>query len=68
MRFRSPAAVHSQRVALTPSQNVRPNACIFLQVAGNIHRPEYWGYVQFAEEPAGSAPAPFVKNPNERVK
>src|SRR5262249_30516800 len=38
------------------------------QGAINMHMPERWGYVQFAETAAG-APAPtFVEDANERVK
>ena len=34
----------------------------------NMHRPEYWGYVQFSEKPIGGAPAAFAADPNGRVK
>jgi thiamine biosynthesis lipoprotein ApbE len=37
------------------------------QGAINMHMPERWGYVQFAETPA-SPSASFVDDPNERVK
>jgi hypothetical protein len=43
------------------------------QGAINMHMPERWGFVQFSNAPAGpdaaaSAAAPFVEDPNERVK
>lgn len=34
----------------------------------NIHMPEYWGYVQIADQVAGTGETPFVKNPAEDVK
>lgn len=34
----------------------------------DMHRPEKWGYVQFASAPAGSQAQAFVEHPNERVK
>lgn len=34
----------------------------------SIHLPEYWGYVQFTDTPAGTAHVPFVKNPDEDIK
>ncbi len=37
------------------------------QGAINMHMPERWGYVQFAETPA-SPYASFVEDPNERIK
>jgi thiamine biosynthesis lipoprotein ApbE len=37
------------------------------QGAINMHMPERWGYVQFAESP-GSASASFVDDPNEDIK
>jgi len=37
------------------------------QGAINMHMPERWGYVQFAEAPVGPS-ATFVDDPNERVK
>jgi hypothetical protein len=33
-----------------------------------MHRPERFGYVQFADVPVGSSTVPFVKDPNENVK
>src|SRR6266540_3885797 len=38
------------------------------QGAINMHMPERWGYVQFANVAAGSGPESFVDDPNERVK
>jgi hypothetical protein len=38
------------------------------QGAIDMHMPERWGTVQFADAPAGSATTPFVENPNEQVK
>jgi hypothetical protein len=38
------------------------------QAAINMHMPERWGFVQFADVPAGGRAAPFVENPDERVK
>jgi hypothetical protein len=37
------------------------------QGAVNMHMPERWGFVQFADGPPGQA-VPFVENRNERVK
>lgn len=34
----------------------------------NMHRPEYFGYVQFAEADVGEETVPFVEAPNEQVK
>ena len=38
------------------------------QGAINMHMPERWGIVQFADAPGGAAPAAFVEDRNERVK
>jgi hypothetical protein len=38
------------------------------QGAIDMHRPEKWGYVQFAETVAGRGKQAFRKRPNERVK
>lgn len=38
------------------------------QGAIDMHRPEMWGYVQFAEAVAGGAEQAFAERPNERVK
>lgn len=34
----------------------------------NMHRPETWGYVQFAEIPVGEQVVPFVAAPEEAIK
>jgi hypothetical protein len=36
--------------------------------AGTSHAPEYWGYVQFTRQTAGSTTVPFVKNPGEDIR
>lgn len=38
------------------------------QGAVNMHIPERWGYVQFADVEAGKGTVSFVEDPNERVK
>lgn len=38
------------------------------QGAVDMHRPERFGYVQFADAAAGEATVPFVEDPNDRVK
>ena len=38
------------------------------QGAINMHRPEKWGYVQFAETISGEGTEAFVQRPNKRVK
>lgn len=38
------------------------------QGAVDMHRPERWGYVQFASAPAGGAAASFELAPNEQLK
>ncbi len=38
------------------------------QGAINMHMPERWGFVQFADEPAGGRAIAFEEDPNERVK
>jgi Carbohydrate family 9 binding domain-like len=38
------------------------------QGAVNMHMPERWGVVQFAEAAAGARPVSFQEDPNERVK
>jgi hypothetical protein len=38
------------------------------QGAINMHMPERWGYVQFADRPAGKESVAFVEDPNDRVK
>lgn len=38
------------------------------QGAINMHMPERWGFVQFAEAAAGAGTTAFVENRNERVK
>lgn len=38
------------------------------QGAVNMHVPERWGYVQFAEQPVGEGSVSFAEDPNERVK
>ncbi len=38
------------------------------QGAINMHMPERWGFVQFADAMAGTHTTSFVENPNERVK
>jgi thiamine biosynthesis lipoprotein ApbE len=38
------------------------------QGAINMHMPERWGFVQFADAPVGTASTTFVEDPNERVK
>ena len=38
------------------------------QGAVDMHMPERWGYVQFADRAPGSQPDPFAEDPNERVK
>ncbi len=34
----------------------------------DIHRPEYWGYVQFTHTIAGTADIAFTPNPDEKIK
>ena len=34
----------------------------------NMHKPEWWGYVQFSANQIGERTSPFVEDPNERVK
>ncbi|AWW33139.1 carbohydrate-binding family 9-like protein [Echinicola strongylocentroti] len=34
----------------------------------NMHLPEYWGYLQFVEQPVGSEEVPFRLKEDERVK
>ena len=34
----------------------------------NIHMPEYWGYVQFADQPAENGTVAFKANPDEEIK
>jgi hypothetical protein len=36
--------------------------------AGTSHAPEYWGYVQFTQQTAGSGTVAFVKNPDEDIR
>ncbi len=36
--------------------------------AVDIHRPEYWGFVQFSEKSSGDPNAEFVVNPDETIK
>ena len=38
------------------------------QGAIDMHMPERWGYVQFSNSRAGSAPETFIEDPNERIK
>ena len=38
------------------------------QGAINMHMPEYWGYVQFSDIPAGKGEEEFVINPDENIK
>jgi len=38
------------------------------QEAVDMHRPERFGYVQFADAAAGQATVPFVEDPDERIK
>ena len=38
------------------------------QGAVNMHMPERWGFVQFADAPAGTRAVSFEEDPNERVK
>lgn len=35
---------------------------------GTSHAPEYWGYVQFTDKPAGGEAAAFAGNPDEDVR
>jgi hypothetical protein len=35
---------------------------------GTSHAPEFWGYVQFTETPAGTTTVPFVMSPDEEVR
>lgn len=34
----------------------------------NMHRPEFWGYVQFSDVQAGSGTDEFIPNPDEPIK
>ncbi|MDR1499588.1 MAG: carbohydrate-binding family 9-like protein [Tannerellaceae bacterium] len=57
------------KVPLHGEERIRSHFWLWSPIeAGTSHAPEYWGYVQFTNNTAGSSPTPFVRNPDEDIR